>query len=155
MEIRRVDGATGLIAVDATSAAGGLRVDITQCDCYYFAPQKSLSSDGGLWIALMSPAAIDRTARIASTNRWIPEALSLNNAVILSQKNQTHNTPALATIFLAVNQIEWVNKNGGLEWSASRCDRSSEILYGWAEQARYTTPFVAKPERKKPYRSYD
>jgi phosphoserine aminotransferase len=146
MEITRPSGATGLVAVDATSAAGGLRVDASQYDCYYFAPQKCLSSDGGLWIALMSPAALERVTSINSSGRWIPESISLAVALDNSLKNQTYNTPALATIFLAVNQIEWINSNGGLDWAASRCDKSSETLYGWAERTSYTTPFVAKPD---------
>jgi phosphoserine aminotransferase len=146
MDILRPPSAKGLVVVDGTSAAGGLRVDPSQFDCYYFAPQKSLASDGGLWLALMSPAAIERTTQIANTTRWIPESISLTAAIDNSRKNQTYNTPALATIFLALHQVEWINGNGGLEWSASRCDESSEILYGWAERTAYTTPFAAKPD---------
>jgi phosphoserine aminotransferase len=146
MDIVRPQGATGLVAVDATSGAVGLRVDPSQFDCYYFAPQKGLASDGGLWIALMSPAALDRVRNIAASERWIPESISLATAVDNSLKEQTYNTPALATLFLAVQQIDWINGNGGLEWAASRSDRSSEILYGWAERTAYTTPFVAKPD---------
>lgn len=146
MDIIRPQGATGLVVVDATSAAAGLRVDPTQFDCYYFAPQKGLASDGGLWIALMSPAALERVAQIKASGRWIPESISLAVALDNSQREQTYNTPSLATIFLAVQQIDWINGNGGLEWAANRADRSSEILYGWAERTSYTTPFVAKPD---------
>jgi phosphoserine aminotransferase len=148
MDIVRPQRADGLVAVDATSGAGGLRVDPTQFDCYYFAPQKCFASDGGLWIALMSPAALDRVARIAATDRWIPEGISIATAIENSTKNQTYNTPALATIFLAVQQVEWMNANGGLEFAAGRSDASSEILYGWAERTDYATPFVAKPDER-------
>jgi phosphoserine aminotransferase len=148
MEIRRPQGAAlpadggGLVAVDATSAAGGLRVDPSEFDCYYFAPQKSFASDGGLWLALCSPAAIERIERIAATDRWIPAFLDLKTALDNSRLNQTYNTPALATIHLLASQVEWMNTNGGLEWTASRCDRSAEILYSWAEQSGFARPFV-------------
>jgi phosphoserine aminotransferase len=139
-----VDGG-GLVAVDGTSAAGGLRVDPAQFDAYYLAPQKCFASDGGLWIALMSPAALERVERIAASGRWIPTFLDLKTAVDNSVQDQTYNTPALATIFLLAEQLDWMNEKGGLEWTASRCDRSAEILYTWAEQSGFARPFVANP----------
>jgi phosphoserine aminotransferase len=142
MPIRRPDGATGLVAVDATSAAGGLLVDPSQFDCYYFAPQKSFASDGGLWLALCSPAAIERIERLAATDRWAPEFLNLQTALENSRLNQTYNTPALATIHLLASQITWFNENGGLPFSAGRSSRSAEILYTWAEGSDFATPFV-------------
>ena len=150
MPLQRPDGASAdqLVLVDATSAAGGLRFDASQVDVYYFAPQKNLGSDGGLWIAAMSPAAIERAERIASSDRWIPTFIDLPTAIDNSRKDQTYNTPALATIFLAVEQVEWINGNGGLEWAASRCDQSAAILYGWAEASSYATPFVADPAQR-------
>jgi phosphoserine aminotransferase len=150
MPLQRPDGATDgqLVIVDATSAAGGLRFDATQVDVYYFAPQKNLGSEGGLWIAAMSPAAIERTERIAATDRWIPTFIDLPTAIDNSRKDQTYNTPALATLFLAVEQVEWINGNGGLEWAASRCDQSAAILYGWADASRYATPFVVDPAQR-------
>ena len=148
MDIVRPHGAEGLVAVDATSGAGGLRVDVSQSDVYYFAPQKALASDGGLWFALMSPAAIERARQVDATDRWIPASLSLVEAIDNSAKDQTYNTPALATIYLALNQIEWINSNGGLEWAASRCDESSEILYSWAERSDFASPFVAKADER-------
>ena len=140
------DGA--LVLVDATSAAGGLRFDAAETDVYYFAPQKCLASDGGLWIAAASPAAIERIERIAASDRWIPESLNLAVALDNSRKDQTYNTPALATVFLAVQQIEWVNENGGLHWAASRSDRSAEIMYAWAEASTFATPFVTDPAQR-------
>jgi phosphoserine aminotransferase len=145
MPVRRPAGAgpEQLVLVDATSAAGGLRVDLAQADVYYFAPQKCLASDGGLWVAAASPAAIERIERIGASSRWVPESLSLTTALDNSRKDQTYNTPALATVFLAVQQVEWINENGGLHWAASRCDRSAASIYGWAEGSGYATPFVA------------
>jgi phosphoserine aminotransferase len=140
--------ATGLVAVDATSAAGGLRFDPNEVDVYYFAPQKCLGSDGGLWLALMSPAAIERSASIEASGRWVPAFLDLEIAIENSRLEQTYNTPALATILLAVEQIEWFNENGGLEWSASRSDRSAETIYGWAERSAVARPFVEKPDER-------
>ena len=141
----RPDGAEGLVLVDATSAAGGLRFDASQTDAYYFAPQKALASDGGLWLAALSPAAVERIERISAGDRWVPAFLDLGIALDNSRRDQTYNTPALATIFLAVQQVEWVLNNGGLPFAAGRCDRSAEILYGWAESRDYATPFVAEP----------
>src|SRR5947209_2483844 len=147
MDIRRPTGATPgqLVLVDATSAAGGLRVDLNKCDVYYFAPQKCLGSDGGLWLAAVSPAGIERIERLAASDRWVPPSLDLKIALDNSRLDQTYNTPALATVFLAAQQVEWINGNGGLEWSASRCDRSAEIVYGWAETASFASPFVTDP----------
>jgi phosphoserine aminotransferase len=136
------------VLVDATSAAGGLRFDASQTDVYYFAPQKCLASDGGLWLAAVSPAAVERIERIGASGRWIPESLSLTTALENSRKDQTYNTPALATVFLAVQQVEWVNDNGGLHFAASRCDRSAEIMYSWAEASSYASPFVANPDER-------
>jgi len=135
-----------LVAVDGTSAAGGLTVDAGETDVYYFAPQKGLASDGGLWIATVSPAAVERIERLATGDRWIPASLDLKIALDNSRKDQTYNTPALATIFLAVHQLEWINQNGGLGFSSGRSARSAEILYGWAEASDYATPYVNDPE---------
>ena len=146
--IRRPAGTTasdGLVAVDATSAAGGLRWDPGEVDCYYFAPQKCFGSDGGLWIAACSPAAVERIESIAASDRWRPASIDLGIALDNSRKNQTYNTPALATVFLAVHQIEWFNGNGGLEWAAGRSDSMAEILYGWAEASEFATPYVTDP----------
>ena len=145
MEVRRPEGADGIVIVDATSAAGGMRVDPAQFDAYYFAPQKCLAGDGGLWLACCSPAAIERIERIGASDRWLPASLSLPIALENSRLDQTYNTPALATLFLLAHQVEWMLEQGGLEWAASRCDGSAEILYGWAEASEYATPFVAKP----------
>jgi phosphoserine aminotransferase len=145
--VRRVEGADdgALVAVDATSGAGGLPVDITQADVYYFAPQKSFASDGGLWLAVMSPAAIERVGQIHASGRWIPDFFDLTIALDNSRKDQTYNTPAVATLALLVNQIEWLNGNGGLDWAVARTADSSSRLYTWAERTAYTTPFVADP----------
>ena len=150
MPLQRPTGADddALVLVDATSAAGGLRFDAAQTDVYYFAPQKCLASDGGLWLAAASPAAMERIERIAASDRWIPESLNLAVALDNSRKDQTYNTPALATVFLAVQQVEWINENGGLHWAASRSDRSAEIMYEWAEASSYATPFVSDPDQR-------
>jgi len=142
---QRVDGADSgaLMMVDATSGAGGLAVDPQQFDVYYFAPQKSFGSDGGLWIALMSPAAIERSARIKASGRWIPDFLDLETAIDNSRKDQTYNTPALATIFMMAEQVDWFNANGGLNWCTARTSESSGVLYEWAELSPIATPFVA------------
>ena len=139
-----------LCVVDATSAVGGIRVDPTEFDVYYLAPQKCLASDGGLWLACCSPAAIQRIERIGGGDRWQPPSLSLPIALENSRLDQTYNTPALATLFLLAHQVEWILEQGGLEWSVSRCDRSAEILYGWAEASDYASPFVAKPAERSP-----
>ena len=144
---QRVDGADAgaLMLIDATSGAGGLAVDASQFDTYYFAPQKSFGSDGGLWIALMSPAALERSARIKASGRWIPDFLDLETAVDNSRKDQTYNTPALATIFMMAEQVDWFNGNGGLDWCTARTAESSGVLYEWAEKTSVATPFVADP----------
>jgi phosphoserine aminotransferase len=142
MELRR-PAAEGLVLVDATSGAGGLRFSAAETDVYYFAPQKCLAADGGLWLACCSPAAVERIERIAASDRWIPPFLDLSIALNSSRKDETYNTPALATVFLAAHQVEWINDNGGLEWAANRCDQSADIIYTWAESRSFTTPFVA------------
>jgi phosphoserine aminotransferase len=141
----RPERAEGLVLVDATSAAGGLRFDASEVDAYYFAPQKGLASDGGMWLAALSPAAVERIERISAGDRWMPAFLDLGIALDNSRKDQTYNTPSLATIFLAVEQVDWVLHNGGLPFAAARCDRSAEILYGWADSRDYATPFVTDP----------
>jgi phosphoserine aminotransferase len=128
--------------VDATSAAGGLMVDAKEFDTYYFAPQKSFASDGGLWIAIMSPAAIARAEKIKASGRWVPAFFDLGIAIENSRLDQTYNTPALVTLMLLAEQIEWMNANGGLSFAAGRSEKSSEILYSWAEKTSYTNPFV-------------
>jgi phosphoserine aminotransferase len=135
-----------LVVVDATSAAGGMRVEPAEFDAYYFAPQKCFASDGGLWLALCSPAALERIGRLATAGRWSPPSLSLALAVDNSRADQTYNTPALATLFLLADQIDWINGRGGLEWAAGRCDASSAILYGWADEHSLATPFVTERE---------
>jgi phosphoserine aminotransferase len=134
-----------LVLIDATSGAGGLPVDITQCDAYYFAPQKNFASDGGLWFAVVSPAALARIESIAASGRWVPEFLSLPIAVDNSLKNQTYNTPAIGTLLLMAEQIDWMLGNGGLDWAVKRTADSSSRLYSWAEAAPFATPFVADP----------
>jgi phosphoserine aminotransferase len=137
-----------LVAVDATSAAGGLRWSTDEVDVSYFAPQKCLASDGGLWLAACSPAAIERIERIAASGRWIPTSIDLRTALQNSRQSQTLNTPALATLFLADWQVRWLNEQGGLDWAAKRCDTSAETIYGWAEASPYATPFVADPAQR-------
>jgi phosphoserine aminotransferase len=132
-----------LVAVDATSGAGGLAVNLSETDCYYFAPQKCFASDGGLWIAILSPAAVERIGHIRDSKRWIPASMDLWTALDNSRKNQTYNTPALATIFLMVQQLDWMNAQGGLAWAADRCSQSAQTMYSWAEAAPYATPFVS------------
>jgi phosphoserine aminotransferase len=144
MPIVRPAGTDGaLVLVDATSAAGGLMVDAKEFDTYYFAPQKSFASDGGLWIAIMSPAAIARAEKIKASGRWVPAFFDLGIAIENSRLDQTYNTPALVTLMLLAEQIEWMNANGGLSFAAGRSTQSSDILYSWAEKTSYTTPFVA------------
>lgn len=146
MPIIRPEGTQGaLVLVDATSAAGGLLVDPKEFDTYYFAPQKSFASDGGLWIAIMSPDAIARVETIKASGRWIPAFFDLTIAIENSRLNQTYNTPAVATLILLAEAIEWMNAGGGLSFAAARSAESSEILYSWAERTGYTTPFVNDP----------
>ena len=137
-----------LVVIDATSGAGGLPVDIQQADTYYFAPQKGFASDGGLYIALMSPAALERVAQLAASDRWIPPFLSLATAVDNSLKDQTYNTPAIATLVLLADQIEWMLGLGGLDGCVQRTTASSDHLYGWAEASEFATPFVADPAKR-------
>lgn len=141
--VTRVHGDPGaLTVIDATSAAGGVLFDAAEADIYYFAPQKNLASDGGLWFALFSPAAIERVERIAASDRYIPEILSLKNAVDNSRLDQTLNTPALATLLLLESQLDWINGEGGLAWADARTKESSGLLYDWAEASDVATPFV-------------
>ena len=144
MPVRLVEG-SGLTVVDATSAAGGTPVDPHQFDVYFFSPQKTFAADGGLFVALCSPRAIERIERIAASGRWIPPFLSLQAAVTNSVKDQTYNTPALATIYLLADTVEWFNSMGGLDWSAGRCAANAAILYGWAERHPMAAPFVTDP----------
>jgi phosphoserine aminotransferase len=150
MEITRPTGAESaakggsLVAVDATSGAAGLPVDPEQFDVYYFAPQKSFGSDGGLWGALVSPSAQERIASIKASGRWVPASLDLTIALDNSKLDQTYNTPALATVFMFDNQVRWFNDNGGMKFSTGRCDRSAEILYTWADNSDFATPFVQR-----------
>ena len=146
MPIKRPVGIDGaLVLVDATSAAGGLDVDAKEFDTYYFAPQKSFASDGGLWLALMSPAAIARAEKIKASGRWVPAFFDLGIAIENSRLDQTYNTPALMTLMLLADQIEWMNSNGGLKFAAGRSAESASKLYSWAEKTSYTTPFVTDP----------
>ncbi|MFF4651724.1 phosphoserine transaminase [Streptomyces sp. NPDC001380] len=150
MPIRRVEGADegALVLVDATSGAGGLPVDITQSDVYYFAPQKCFAADGGLWIGVFSPAALERAAEIAGSGRYIPTFFDLPTAIDNSSKDQTYNTPALATLFLLADQLDWINGQGGLDWAVARTADSSSHLYTWAEKSPYANPFVAEPAQR-------
>lgn len=149
--VRRVPAADdALMVIDGTSAAGGTLVDVGETDVYYFAPQKSFGSDGGLWFALLSPRALDRVAEIAATQRWQPASLSLSIAVENSLADQTLNTPAIATLFLMREQLDWLNGQGGLEFAAGRTGDSAGRLYGWAEASTYATPFVTDPAVRSP-----
>jgi phosphoserine aminotransferase len=149
VDVRRpADAADALVLVDATSGAGGLPLDAAQADAYYFAPQKCFASDGGLWLALLSPAAQERIGELAATDRWIPEFLSLATALDNSRKDQTYNTPALATLLLLADQVEWMLGNGGLDWCVGRTRASSEHLYAWAEASPFASPFVADPAKR-------
>jgi len=150
MEPRRVDGADdgALVLVDATSGAGGLPVDVADTDVYYFAPQKSFASDGGLWLALMSPAALQRVADVQATGRWVPAFSDLQIAIDNSRLDQTYNTPALATLFLLAEQVDWFNAQGGLSWTTERTAESSRRLYTWADKSDYATPFVTDPSMR-------
>lgn len=148
--VRRIGDAANdvLTVVDATSAAGGVDFDAANADVYYFAPQKNFASDGGLWLGLFSPAAVDRVERIAASGRYIPEFLSLKNAIDNSRLDQTLNTPALGTLLLLENQVEWINSNGGLAWADARTKESSGALYDWAEASTYALPFVTDPAHR-------
>jgi len=149
--VRRVSGDAGaLTVIDATSAAGGINLAVSESDVYYFSPQKNLGSDGGLWFAAVSPAAIERIERVAASGRYIPEFLSLKNALDNSRLNQTLNTPAVATLYLLDKQLEWINGNGGLGWASARTAESSSALYAWAESIGYASPFVADPDDRSP-----
>jgi phosphoserine aminotransferase len=146
--LRPAGAGDALVAIDATSGAGGLPVDLAQVDAYYFAPQKSFAADGGLWLALLSPAAQERIAALHASDRWIPEFLSLQTALENSLKDQTYNTPAVATLFLLADQIRWMLDGGGLDWCVARTRASSEVLYGWAERSEYARPFVNDPAKR-------
>jgi phosphoserine aminotransferase len=148
--VLRPEGADegALVLVDATSGAGGLPVDLAQVDAYYFAPQKCFASDGGLWISIMSPAALARVDEIAATDRWIPDFFDLPTAIDNSRKDQTYNTPSVATLFLMAEQLDWMNANGALPGMVERTTASSDILYGWAEKTAYTAPYVADPTHR-------
>ena len=135
-------------AHDATSGAGGLPVDLSEVDAYYFAPQKNFAGDGGLWLSLMSPAALERVEEIGGSGRWVPDILSLPIAVENSLKNQTYNTPAIGTLLLLADQIDWLLSNGGLDWATKRTADSASRLYSWAEATSFTTPFVADPAQR-------
>ena len=149
-DIARVEGADpdALVVIDATSGAGGLPVRASEVDVYYFAPQKNFAADGGLWLSFFSPAALDRAASIAATDRWIPPFYSLPTAIDNSQKDQTYNTPAVATLWLLADQIDWMLRHGGLEWTVARTADSSSRLYNWAEKSAYATPFVTEPANR-------
>ena len=147
--VTRPDGSgEALVVVDATSGAGGLALDAAQADVYYFAPQKNFASDGGLWLALLSPDAQVRIAELAASDRWIPDFLSLATALDNSVKDQTYNTPSVATLFLLAEQVDWMNARGGLDWCVGRTTASSDHLYGWAQAAEFATPFVADPAHR-------
>jgi phosphoserine aminotransferase len=146
--LRPAGGGEALVLIDATSGAGGLPVDVSQADAYYFAPQKSFAGDGGLWIALLSPAAQARIAKIAASGRWTPAFLSLPTALDNSTKDQTYNTPALATLFLLADQLRWMLGSGGLDWCVSRTTASSSHLYEWAQRSAHAAPFVAAPANR-------
>ncbi|ORC16475.1 phosphoserine aminotransferase [Rothia nasimurium] len=139
-----------LVLIDATSAAGGLDVNITETDVYYFSPQKNFASDGGLWLGLWSPAALERAERIAASDRWIPDSLNLATAISNSRLNQTYNTPALATLIMLNEQIKWMNDQGGLAFAAARTADSAGRVYAWAEASEYASPFVANPAERSP-----
>ena len=150
--VHRVEGADAgaLVVVDGTSAAGGVHVDVAATDVYYFAPQKSLGSDGGLWFALLSPAAVERVERIAASDRWIPESLSLSTALTNSRLDQTLNTPAIATLFLLDEQLDWLLSQGGLEFAATRTAESARRMYSWADASEHAVPFVTETAYRSP-----
>ena len=146
-QVLRPDGidADALVLIDATSGAGGLPVDLAQTDAYYFAPQKAFASDGGLWLAVLSPKAIERVERLKGAGRWTPASLDLATAIEQSRLDQTYNTPALATLLMLADQVDWMNAQGGLDWAVGRTADSSGRLYTWAEKSPYATPFVTDP----------
>ncbi|MBM7771620.1 phosphoserine aminotransferase [Actinokineospora baliensis] len=146
--VRPAGSEGALVAIDATSGAGGLPVRAEDFDVYYFAPQKSFAAEGGLWLALVSPAAVERINEIGASDRWVPEFLSLPTALDNSLKDQTYNTPAISTLVLLAEQLDWMNGNGGLEWTVARTKDSSDRLYSWAEKTAYTSPFVADPAHR-------
>jgi phosphoserine aminotransferase len=146
--VQRPAGSDALVVIDATSGAGGLPLDPSDADAYYFAPQKNLGSDGGLWLALLSPAAIERIEQIAATDRWIPDFLSLQAALANSRQDQTLNTPAIATLVMLADQLDWMLEHGGLDWCVRRTTASANHLYGWVESSQYATPFVANPAKR-------
>ena len=148
--VKRVQGADegSLVLIDATSGAGGLPVDVAEADVYYFGPQKCFAADGGLWLAAFSPAALARVDEITASGRWVPDFFSLPTAITNSRLNQTYNTPAVSTLILLANQIEWLNGQGGLDWAVKRTTDSSSRLYEWAEATAYTSPFVADPSAR-------
>ncbi len=150
MPVRRVEGADegALVAVDATSGAAGLPVDPAESDVYYFSPQKCFASDGGLWLALMSPAALERVAAVKASGRWVPASYDLTIAIDNSKLDQTYNTPSLGTLFLMAEQVDWMNSQGGLDWAVSRTRESSEVLYGWADKSAVASPFVTDPSMR-------
>jgi phosphoserine aminotransferase len=156
LPVRRVPGTPHsrdggpLVLVDATSAAAGVPVDVAETDAYYFAPQKGFASDGGTWFALLSPAALERAERLAATDRWVPESLSLTTAVANSRQDQTYNTPALATLVMMAEQLDWLLAQGGLDWATARTADSASRLYGWAERTRWASPFVKDPDHRSP-----
>jgi phosphoserine aminotransferase len=146
-DVRRVEGADddALVLIDATSGAGGLPVDVAETDVYYFGPQKCFAADGGLWLALFSPAALARVDEITASGRWVPDFFSLPTAIDNSRKDQTYNTPAVGTLALLDDQVRWINGQGGLDWATARTKDSSDRLYAWAESVDYATPYVADP----------
>ena len=148
--VNRVEGADegALVLIDATSGAGGLALDVAESDVYYFGPQKCFGADGGLWLAAFSPAALARADEIAASGRWVPDFFSLPTAISNSRLNQTYNTPAVSTLALLANQIDWINEHGGLDWAVRRTTDSSSRLYAWAEATAYTSPFVADPSAR-------
>ena len=148
MTLHRVGSQDQLVLVDGTSGAGGLPVDMGELDGYYFSPQKCFASEGGLWVAVLSPAAIERVQRVENSDRWVPTSLSVRTAIENSRQNQTYNTPAIATLILLAHQIEWFLEMGGLTWAVERSRRSAATIYGWAEERAWASPFVAKVEQR-------
>ena len=150
MPILRLGSGGQLVLVDATSAAGGMEIDISQTDAYYFSPQKCFASDGCLWLAVLSPAAIARTEQLVGSGRWVPASLNLLTAIANSRQEQTYNTPSLATLFLLSQQLQWLLAQGGLEWAANRCRQSAAVMYEWAESCDFAVPFVSDSSQRSP-----